>query len=109
MPYGPAARIQTQRPSGSSGTGTCMPETAHSVERSMALYIKDSSGNNMMNGSEQFLPDYLSLYGLEITDGSTTTFRVTANGKVYINGNVTMSAGSSINWGECDGGEREPE
>ena len=59
---------------------------------------KDSSGNNMMNGSEQFLPDYLSLYGLEITDGSTTTFRVTANGKVYINGNVTMSAGSSINW-----------
>ena len=59
---------------------------------------KDSSGNNMMNGSEQFLPDYLSLYGLEITNGSTTTFRVTANGQVYINGTVTMSAGSSINW-----------
>lgn len=58
----------------------------------------DSSGNSMMNGSGQFTADYLSLYGLEITNGSTTTFKVTAGGAVTINGNITMSAGSSINW-----------
>lgn len=61
---------------------------------------KDSSGNSMMNSSEQFMADYLSLYGLEITDGTKTTFQVTAGGQVNINANVTMGAGSSINWAQ---------
>lgn len=61
---------------------------------------KDSFGNSMMNSSEQFKADYLSLYGLTITDGSNTTFQVTADGKISINGNITMGAGSTINWAQ---------
>lgn len=59
---------------------------------------KDSSGNYMTNSNEQFTAKYLSLYGLTITNGSQTTFSVSSNGAVNITGNVTMAAGSSINW-----------
>lgn len=59
---------------------------------------KDSSGNYMTNSNEQFTAKYLNLYGLTITDGSKTTFSVSSNGTVNITGNITMAAGSSINW-----------
>lgn len=58
----------------------------------------DSKGNNMMTNDEKFSSDYLSLYGIEITDGSNTTFSVSADGSIYMNGQVTLSAGSYIDW-----------
>ena len=59
----------------------------------------DRSGNSMMNGVK-FASEYLDLYGLTITNRSTgqITFAVSSTGQITINGNVTMGAGSTINW-----------
>ena len=59
---------------------------------------KDSLGNNMMNANEQFKAGYLSLYGLNITNGSQTTLSIDSSGNVRLMGNITLAAGSSINW-----------
>lgn len=41
---------------------------------------------------------YLSVYGLTVTNGVRTTFAVDSSGSVTIDGKVTLSAGSTINW-----------
>lgn len=62
-----------------------------------AASYKDQYGNDMMSGGK-FTADYLELKGIEITDGTKTTFKVNSSGQVNINGVVTMANGSSINW-----------
>lgn len=59
----------------------------------------DRYGNSMMNGTK-FASDYLDLYGITITNRSTgeISFAVSSTGRVTINGEVTMGAGSTINW-----------
>ena len=59
---------------------------------------KDSLGNNMMNANEQFKAGYLNLYGLNITNGSKTTLSIDSSGNISLMGNITLEAGSSINW-----------
>lgn len=61
----------------------------------------DRYGNSMMTGSK-FSSDYLDLYGLTIRNKNTgaTTFAVSPTGVITINGNITMGAGSSINWAQ---------
>ena len=56
------------------------------------------SGSNITTGT--IAANYISLYGMTITNQSTqqTSFAVSPTGAVTINGNVTMGAGSSINW-----------
>lgn len=56
-----------------------------------------SSGDSMMTNG-QFTSAYLNLKGMNVANGSgTTTFAVSQNGDVTINGNITMNGGS-INW-----------
>lgn len=59
----------------------------------------DRYGNSMMAGSK-FASEYLDLYGLTITNKSTgaVTFGVSSTGVITINGQITMGAGSTINW-----------
>lgn len=59
----------------------------------------DRYGRSMMSG-DKFASDYLDLYGLTIRNKNTgaITFAVSSTGVITINGNVTMGAGSSINW-----------
>lgn len=59
----------------------------------------DRYGNSMMEAGK-FTSGYLDLYGLTITNKSTgeITFGVSANGIITINGQITMGAGSTINW-----------
>ena len=59
----------------------------------------DRYGNSMMTG-DKFASDYLDLYGLTIRNKNTgaTTFAVSSTGVITINGNITMGAGSTINW-----------
>ena len=61
----------------------------------------DSSGRSMMNiFKNKFTARYLDLYGLTITNSLTgeTSFSVSETGVVTINGNITMGAGTTINW-----------
>lgn len=60
----------------------------------------DSNGKSMMITTDTFSADYLDLHGMTITDKSTglTSFAVSEDGKVTINGNITMGAGCSIDW-----------
>lgn len=61
----------------------------------------DRYGNSMMTGSK-FSSNYLDLYGLTITNKNTgaITFAVSSTGLITINGQVTMGAGSTINWAQ---------
>ncbi len=61
----------------------------------------DRYGRSMMSG-DKFTSDYLDLYGLTIRNKNTgaITFAVSSTGVITINGNVTMGAGSSINWAQ---------
>ena len=61
----------------------------------------DRYGRSMMSG-DKFACDYLDLYGLTIRNKNTgaITFAVSSTGVITINGNVTMGAGSSINWAQ---------
>lgn len=63
-----------------------------------AAYL-DANGNNMMDGGK-WSSEYLDLYGITIRNRSTggISFQVSETGAVTINGNITMGAGSSINW-----------
>lgn len=58
---------------------------------------KDSSGNTMMNSSQQFKSDYLSLNGINVGNGQ---FVVDSAGNVSVSGSIKMGAGSSINWAQ---------
>ncbi len=62
----------------------------------------DKYGNSMMDlAKKKFTADYLDLYGITVTNKNTgaVTFKVDgSSGQVTINGNITMGAGSSINW-----------
>ena len=59
----------------------------------------DRYGNSMMNGSK-FASDYLDLYGITITNRSTgeISFAVSSTGRITINGQISMGAGSVIDW-----------
>ena len=59
----------------------------------------DRYGRSMMSG-DKLASDYLDLYGLTIRNKNTgaTTFAVSSTGVITINGNITMGAGSTINW-----------
>jgi len=59
----------------------------------------DPYGNSMLTG-DKFKAEYLDLYGLTVTNKSTgeITFAVSSTGRITINGQVTMGAGSVINW-----------
>lgn len=59
----------------------------------------DPYGNSMLTG-DKFKAEYLDLYGLTVTNKSTgeITFAVSSAGRITINGQVTMGAGSVINW-----------
>ena len=63
-----------------------------------ATYL-DGNGNNMMENGK-WGSEYLDLYGITIRRRSDNaiSFQVTESGEVNINGNITMGAGSSINW-----------
>jgi len=59
----------------------------------------DSSGSSMLTNGK-FKSGYLDLYGLTVRNQSTgdISFQVGEDGAVSINGNVSMGAGSTINW-----------
>ena len=61
----------------------------------------DKNGRSMMDGMK-FSSEYLDLYGLTVRrrDNKQVSFQITENGEVSINGNITMGAGSSINWAQ---------
>jgi len=67
-----------------------------------AADFQDLTGRSMLtkgtDGYDKFISDYLDLKGLTISNGSKTTFSVDSQGNVFINGNVTMGSGSTINW-----------
>lgn len=68
------------------------------------ILTNTSGSNNLATSSSKIDSDYLDLYGITIRNKSTNavTFQVTHNGAVTINGNITMGAGSSINWATVD-------
>ena len=61
----------------------------------------DRYGRRIMS-VDKFASDYLDLFGLTIRNKNTgaITFAVSSTGVITINGNVTMGAGSSINWAQ---------
>ena len=66
-----------------------------------AVDFLDKYGNSMMDvAKEKFTAGYLNLYGLTITNKNTgaVTFAVSPTGLITINGQVSMSIGSTINW-----------
>lgn len=60
----------------------------------------DRNGNSMFTSQNKFKADYLDLYGLTVRNKSTglITFQVDKNGKVAINGDITMGVASTIDW-----------
>ncbi len=61
----------------------------------------DKYGNSMLDmAKEKFTAGYLDLYGLTVTNKNTgaVTFAVGPTGHISINGQITMGAGSTINW-----------
>lgn len=64
----------------------------------------DRNGNSMFTNQNKFKADYLDLYGLTVWNKSTgiESFKVDKNGKVTINGDVTLGAGSTIDWALVD-------
>lgn len=62
----------------------------------------DQNGNSMFTSQNKFKADYLDLYGLTVWNKSTgiESFKVDKNGKVTINGSITMGAGSVIDWAQ---------
>lgn len=63
----------------------------------------DKYGNSMLDmAKEKFTAGYLDLYGLTVTNKNTgeVTFAVSSTGRITINGQITMGAGSTINWAQ---------
>lgn len=84
---------------GATGTfgGTLVAATGDFKGVVQASDFLDRSGNSMMD-EERFKSKYLSVYGLSVTNGTRVTFAVDSSGSVTIDGKVTLSAGSTINW-----------
>ena len=86
-----------------SGSLDAATGTFNGVVRASDFQYESSPGTytSMLtteSGTKKFKSDFLSLKGIEITDGTNTTFSVTAGGAVTVNGNITMGTGSSISW-----------
>lgn len=85
-----------------SGTfsGKLEAATGNFVGIVQAADFLDSNGKSMMVTTDTFAADYLDLHGMTIADKTTglTSFAVSNDGKVTINGNITMGAGCSIDW-----------
>ena len=62
----------------------------------------DREGKSMLTAQNKFKAEYLDLYGLTIRNKSSqaVTFGVDANGRITINGSITMGAGSTIDWAQ---------
>ena len=57
------------------------------------------NGQSITGNTNKIQSGYLNLYGIDVTKGSTSTFKVENDGTVTINGNITMGSGSTIQWG----------
>ena len=84
----------------------------------LSLYIggkniltNTSGSNHLATGSSKIDSDYLDLYGITIRNKNTNgvTFQVSDSGVVTINGNITMGAGSVINWATVDQSGENPQ
>ena len=67
--------------------------------------LTNTTGNNhLATNSSKIDSDYLDLYGITIRNKTTNavTFQVSDSGIVTINGNITMGAGSKIEWSTVD-------
>lgn len=80
---------------GATGTfgGALVAATGNFKGTVQAAKFLDAYGNDMMENSK-FKSDYLSLLGLNVNDN----FIVDPDGHVTINGKVSLTSGSSINW-----------
>jgi hypothetical protein len=75
-----------------------------------ATDFQDPSGNSMLrnmgSGSRldyKFTADYLELRGLTIRNSANlVTFQIDSNGNVSMQGNLTLGAGSYINWNQVN-------
>lgn len=59
---------------------------------------QDLSGRSMLTSSYKFSPTYLELRGLTINNGSKNTLVIDSAGNITMDGNITLSSGSKINW-----------
>lgn len=68
------------------------------------ILTNTTGSNNLATSSSKIDSDYLDLYGITIRNKSTNgiTFQVSDSGVVTINGNITMGAGSKIQWNAVD-------
>lgn len=58
-------------------------------------------GSDALTSNDKIGADFLELKGLIIRDSSNKiTFQIDSNGNVTINGDITMSSGSSISWSD---------
>jgi len=82
-------------------SGTLEAATGNFIGIVQASDFLDHDGNSMLTG-RKFSSNYLDLYGLTVRDIETdaVTFQVDENGKITINGSITMGAGSTIDWAQ---------
>lgn len=75
------------------------------------ILTNTSGSNHLATGSSKIDSDYLDLYGITIRNKNTNgvTFQVSDSGVVTINGNITMGAGSVINWATVDQSGENPQ
>lgn len=68
------------------------------------ILTNTTGSNHLATSSSKIDSDYLDLYGITIRNKATNavTFQVSDSGIVTINGNVTMGAGSKIEWSTVD-------
>lgn len=75
------------------------------------ILTNTTGSNNLATSSSKIDSDYLDLYGITIRNKNTNgvTFQVSDSGVVTINGNITMGAGSVINWATVDQSGENPQ
>ena len=68
------------------------------------ILTNTTGSNHLATSSSKIDSDYLDLYGITIRNKATNavTFQVSDSGIVTINGNITMGAGSRIEWNAVD-------
>lgn len=68
------------------------------------ILTNTTGSNHLATGNSKISSDYLDLYGITIRNKATNavTFQVSDSGVITINGNVTMGAGSKIEWSTVD-------